>query len=101
MVKLTSFLCFRHKMVAERSALSIVRMEDFYCNLVVSLTGLACVVDISYSSPTNTLQEEVVTQHDAFEIGHATPRLCSNVRDILRDATLKNFKPLHFKRKRE
>src|SRR5947209_7638471 len=94
MIKLTNFLSFRHKMVTKRIALSIARTEDFYCYLIVSFAALACAVNISYSSLTNTLQQEVVTQHDAFEIGHATPRLRSQ--DTSRDATVKKFKPFHF-----
>src|SRR6266567_3556601 len=60
--------------------LGITRTIDFYCYLIASLTALTRAVDIRNASLTDTLQQEIITQHDSFKIRHATPRFRYNPR---------------------
>ena len=75
MIKLPNLFCFSHKIIAKRFLLSKARAVHFYRYFVVSVSILTGAVNVSQFPFTDTLQQEIIAEHDAFEIRHVTPRL--------------------------
>src|SRR5690349_11728707 len=71
MVKLANFFRFSHKIFTERLTLSIAWAKNLHRYLEVPFSGhLASTIYIRHPPLTDTLQQEIITQHYAFKIRH-------------------------------